>query len=138
MVELIKSYSPESLLDVGCGIGVMVRALRKSGINASGVDFSEDLPGNFWADSEDFFVVSDAKKLPYPDGSFDIVFSSDFFEHVPEEEIDQVLSEMKRVGKRVLARVAYEDSLTAQQSKYHCTNKPRKWWVEKLQGITLI
>ena len=87
---------------------------------------------------DDFFIEANANKLPFKDKEFDIVFSSDFFEHLPEEEIDIVYNEMKRVGKRVVAEIAYDIGgvLKDNQRQFHITNKTREWWLEKLPGIT--
>jgi ubiquinone/menaquinone biosynthesis C-methylase UbiE len=135
LVNIIKSYKPESVLDVGCGIGNLVLKLREEGIPAFGIDSAEALDF-FW--NEDYFSFAEATKLPFKDKMFDIVVSTDFFEHIPEEDIDTVKSEMLRVGKKVLSRVAYEDNITKRQSLYHVTNKPKEWWVIKLKGISLI
>jgi ubiquinone/menaquinone biosynthesis C-methylase UbiE len=134
-MQLIKQYNPKNVLDVGCGIGTLVKELNKNKIDAFGIDFSADLK-SFWNDNY-HFSVSDANKTPYEDGHFDIVFSSDFFEHLNEEDIDGVANEMKRIGKRVIAFVADDlgKRLNHRQTMYHCTHKPIKWWIDKLQGI---
>ena len=134
----VLSYSPRKVLDVGCGIGFLVRSLRRQGLEAYGVDFSEDLPGTFWGPEEDFFIVLNAKNIPFGDKEFDVVVSSDFFEHLPDGDIDQVLSEMKRVGKKVLARVSYRVPLTPKQSMYHISNQTKEWWEKRLPEVTLI
>jgi ubiquinone/menaquinone biosynthesis C-methylase UbiE len=136
--KIILDYKPQTVLDVGCGIGFLVRRLRDNGIETTGVDFANVLPGVYWEDEETYFIVADAKNLPFKDKSYDVVVSSDFFEHLSEEDIDQVVSEMLRVGKVVLARVAYEAVITPKQARYHTTNKPKEWWEEKLKGIKLI
>jgi len=135
LVDIVKTYNPTSVLDVGCGIGNLVLKLRELGIKAVGVDSAEDLK-LFW--KSDGFYISDASKLPFEDKSFDLVISTDFFEHIPEEKIDSVKSEMLRVGKKVIARVAYQRKLTRRQSQYHVTNKPKDWWEDKLEGIELV
>jgi len=135
LVDIVKTYNPTSVLDVGCGIGNLVLKLRELGIKAVGVDNAEDLK-LFW--KSDGFYISDASELPFEDKSFDLVISTDFFEHIPEEKIGSVKSEMLRVGKKVIARVVYEDKLTKGQAQYHVTNKPKEWWDSKLEGIELI
>ncbi len=135
LVSIVKSYEPKSVLDVGCGIGNLVLSLREEGISAFGVDSAKALE-SFW--HEDYFSFAEATKLPFEHKTFDLVVSSDFFEHIPEEDIDTVKSEMLRVGKRVIARVAYEDNITKKQALYHVTNKPKEWWENKLKGIELI
>ena len=135
--EEIMRLKPKRVLDVGCGLGTLVRMLREKGVEAYGVDFAQTLKDDFRM-LEDYFVIADAKKLPFKDKYFDVVISTDFFEHLPEEEIDIVLTEMKRVGKVVIARVAYEAPLNLRQSKFHLTNKPKEWWQKKLKEVILI
>lgn len=131
-VELINSYNPTNVLDVGCGIGSLVRSLD----NATGVDFSPDLREQFWG-NDPRFIEAEATRLPFQDNSVDLVFSSDFFEHIPEEDIDKVASEMIRVGGKVITFVADDigENLSYRQRLYHITHKPLSWWKDRLQGI---
>ncbi len=56
----------------------------------------EDDPANL---SKTIFVRGDAYALPFPDSSFDLVFSGFFFSHVPRERVYPFMSEVKRVLK---------------------------------------
>jgi 2-polyprenyl-3-methyl-5-hydroxy-6-metoxy-1,4-benzoquinol methylase len=38
---IVAELAPQSVLDLGCGPGLLVEALRKRGVDASGVDISE-------------------------------------------------------------------------------------------------
>jgi len=136
-VELVKSFEPETILDVGCGPGMLVKSLREEGIKAFGLDFAPSLKNKQWL-GHDFFVNADAQNIPFPDNSFDLVFSSEFFEHLLPEQVDKVYSEMQRVGSIVVAKIAYEAKLTPQQALKHATNKPYEWWVEKLPEAILL
>lgn len=135
LVSSIMEYSPKTVLDVGCGWGVVVRDLRKQGIEAWGIDFAEPVK-DFW--EGDFYKIADANSIPFSDHSFDIVFSSDFFEHIPKEEIDNVYSEMKRVGGKVIAVIPKAQTLNLSQTHYHITNEPLEWWEKKLEGAEII
>jgi len=137
LVSIINAYHPKTVLDVGCGLGALVRELQKQNIQAYGVDSAIVLK-SIWGKDVKNLSIAPADMLPFADQSFDIVFSSDFFEHIPEEEIESVRKEMIRVGKVVLARVAYEDKLTKKQALYHVTNKKKEWWEDKLQGVILV
>ena len=134
LFESIMVYNPKSLLDVGCGLGSVVNKLRYEGIEAYGIDFAEVLK-TIW--NKPYFTVGDARTLPYPNDAFDIVFSSDFFEHIDEEDIDRVAKEMKRVGKKVITFVADDlgRELNDKQKEVHVTHKPLDWWNEKLEGV---
>ena len=135
LAEILK-YNPQRVLDVGCGLGAVITKLNKLGVGAIGVDNAVALGRFFWKDP--YFLEADAKNLPFDDHSFDVAFSSDFFEHVPEEEIDIVLDEMKRVGKFIVCEIAFESKLNKRQAKYHVTNKPKEWWKKKLPGVEIL
>ena len=105
-IELVRELPIEkfSLLDVGCGIGTYGILLRKYAgktFDYHGCDFSAAMiqtaarlnPGCE-------FSQADARQLPFPDQSFDVVWISALLEHVPE--FDQVLREAARVGRKYL------------------------------------
>ena len=55
------------------------------------------------------YVLSDAARLPFADGSFDYVLSAEILEHLPDP--DSAMSEICRVcaqGARVVITVPYE------------------------------
>ena len=120
---------------MGCGPGTLVKLLRSYGIKAYGIDNAKALK-ELW--KEDYFSIADAQDLPFEDKDFDIVFSSDFFEHIQHWDIDRVAKEMKRVGKVVIAEIAFQAPLTERQKKYHVTNKPRSWWEQQLPGVKIL
>lgn len=138
LVKVVKSYNPVKVLDVGCGLGTLVRYLRKEGIDAYGIDNAKVLKERLWLPEEDYFYLGDSQDLPFGDKMFTVVISTDFFEHLLEEKIEPTVKEMYRVGKIVIARVAYEQPLDKIQAKYHLTNKPKEWWDKKLVGVKQI
>jgi ubiquinone/menaquinone biosynthesis C-methylase UbiE len=132
MVDVILKSNPSTILDVGCGLGSVVNILRdRWKCAAYGIDFADVLK-TIWI--KPYFSIADAKDLPFANKSFDLVFSSDFFEHLKEEDIDSVLTEMKRVGNKTITFVAESlgKDLTEDQRKFHQTHKPMDWWKNKL------
>jgi len=99
-------FEPLELLDVGAGRGTFVAYARDAGIEAEGFDFSK------WAVSDegryprckaDWLRLHDATEpWPYEDESFDLVVALDFFEHIYENELSFVISELFRVAKRYI------------------------------------
>ncbi|RDX72960.1 putative tocopherol O-methyltransferase, chloroplastic, partial [Mucuna pruriens] len=95
---------PKSIVDVGCGIGGSSRYLaKKFGARSVGITLSpvQAERANALAAAQGLadkvsFQVGDALELPFPDGQFDLVWSMESGEHMPDKA--------KFVGE--LARVA--------------------------------
>lgn len=86
------------VLDVGCGGGFLANALAAEGMDVTGLDASASSLAV--AERHDTtrsvrYEVGDAYRLPYPDGSFDVVSAMDFLEHVTSPA--SVIGEAARV-----------------------------------------
>jgi ubiquinone/menaquinone biosynthesis C-methylase UbiE len=100
----IEQYIPKEsdFLDVGCGAGYsLMKAIRELNCNAKGIDPAPGEHGvgrytsNIWESLP--IVKGEAENIPFPDKSFDVVYSSHVIEHVYSEV--KALAEMKRVLK---------------------------------------
>lgn len=104
LISLIKPLSPKTVLDVGCGEGFTMDKLVKSeiGEKIEGVEYSKDaltLGKKLFPNLA--FKEGSIYKLPYKDGSFDLVVCTEVLEHL--EEPSKALKEMLRVSKKYLA-----------------------------------
>jgi SAM-dependent methyltransferase len=90
-----------SVLDVGCGKGFMLHDLREAvpGITVGGIDISEYAIGQAMEDVRPFVQVADARHLPFPDHSFDVVISITTVHNFNRAECIQALREIERVGR---------------------------------------
>lgn len=95
----------ESVLDAGCGEGVLSWYLAERGANVTAMDISKPNLKNAKTFLEKRGVIDrvrlvqgDAENLPFPDSSFDWVVSSHVLEHLPD--FDKGLAEIRRVTKR--------------------------------------
>lgn len=94
------NLSEKSVLDIGCGDGVLSYLITTEGGRVSGVDYSDlaiSLARKKTIGAKIDFTVGSAYELPYADNSFDAVVSSDVIEHLQEVKI--FLQEIKRVVK---------------------------------------
>jgi SAM-dependent methyltransferase len=87
-----------SLLDIGCGVGLLALLKRKN-VRLSGVDISDKCVEAAKANGYEDVRIGELTSLPFPDSSFDYVASLDVFGHIPFDEKDRVLAEIKRVLK---------------------------------------
>ena len=96
---LARYFRPESeILEVGAGTGFQALELSRMGFRVKAID----LPNSTYSNQRVFDVVDyDGTHIPFPDHSFDIVFSSNVLEHVVD------ISGMLRETRRVLRANGY-------------------------------
>jgi 2-polyprenyl-3-methyl-5-hydroxy-6-metoxy-1,4-benzoquinol methylase len=110
--ELLAQAAPDSLLDVGCGEGVLVhRWAQRPGVGrAVGIDLEEESIQAGWAQRQApnlEYRVMEAAELPFADGEFDLASAIEVLEHLPEPE--RTLREMARCARRhLLVSVPHE------------------------------
>lgn len=109
-IDLIEEFlawgnvqNPKSILDVGCGIGGSSVYLAQkfqaavTGVTLSPVQAQRATERSQAAGVNATFHVADALHMPFPDDSFDLVWSLESGEHMPNKE--QFLQECWRVLK---------------------------------------
>lgn len=89
----IKDRQPR-ILDVGCGTGANLEMLSHFG-EAEGVDVSAEALAFCHARGIERVRLGAAEKLPFEDGSFDLVTALDVVEHLDDDAVG--LREMRRV-----------------------------------------
>lgn len=87
-----------SLLDLGCGEGLLALLKRKD-VYLAGVDLSPELVEMATRNGYDEARSGELTQLPFADAAFDYVVSLDVFGHIDFAEKDAVLAEIKRVLK---------------------------------------
>lgn len=98
----------ERALDIGCGNGKTVAALQQAGAAVTGLDFSPAaVAACLRRCPEAEAVVAGCDRLPFGDGTFDVVTLVHVLEHLDEEQLRRTADEAVRVladGGRILVR----------------------------------
>ncbi len=86
-----------NILDIGCGTGAMLDELSPFGA-VVGADFATEALG-FCRERGDHYPLTraDVRRLPFADGSFDVVTAMDIIEHIDDDKA--AASEIRRVLK---------------------------------------
>lgn len=126
----VLSTRPQSVLELGCGRGYILKRLQDKGVRGMGLEISR----HCWLTRVcDGILEWDLCETPWPlkDKEIDLVFSAACLEHIPEEHIDAVVKEMMRVGQRCLHGIDFghkDDGF----DKTHCLLRDRDWWLNKI------
>lgn len=126
---------PKSLLDVGCGIGLLVYYLRKMGVEAYGIEISNYAISKSPLGIRKYLTIGNILHLPYKDNSFDIVTTVDVLQHLHKDDIAKALKECNRVCNRLSGHKIY--TLENKWIKhFHSTDlshrsvHSRGWWFD--------
>jgi 2-polyprenyl-3-methyl-5-hydroxy-6-metoxy-1,4-benzoquinol methylase len=105
LAELCAAADPQSLLDVGCGEGVLIHewAQQLDNKRVVGIDLEEESIQAGWAQRQApnlEYKIMKAEDLPFADGEFDVASAIEVLEHGPDPE--HTVAEMARVASRWL------------------------------------
>ena len=134
------------VLDVGCGKGFLLYELTQAvpGLEVAGLDISAYAIDAAKEEVKPFLSVGDAKALPYPDASFDLVLSLGALHNLKVFDLFDALAHIERV-RRSGAYVMVESYRTEQEKvnllywQLTCESfySPEEWqWIHAKAGYT--
>ncbi|MDD2941477.1 MAG: bifunctional 2-polyprenyl-6-hydroxyphenol methylase/3-demethylubiquinol 3-O-methyltransferase UbiG [bacterium] len=85
------------VVDIGCGGGLMSVPLAQRGAQVTGFDLSEPslAEARRHAPAGAVFIAADARSIPFPDNSADIVILADILDHIADYDV--VFAEVARI-----------------------------------------
>ncbi len=115
-----KQHVPQNIIDVGCGIGGSTLHLaQKFGSTATGITLSpvqasraQERAAEIGLDSRVHFEVANALEMPFEDNTFDLVWSLESGEHMPDKTkfIAECYRVLKPGGKMILATWCHRET----------------------------
>jgi len=98
--KLIKFSKKDTVLDVGCGTGIITAEIAKLVKSVTGIDVSKGMIDNALSAKNASYLVGEAERLPFTDKSFDKVVSFTVLQDIKDWE--PALTEMARVSKELV------------------------------------
>jgi SAM-dependent methyltransferase len=146
MVDHYGLKAGDKVLDIGCGKGFLLFDFTKvvPGIEVTGVDISGYAISKSKEEIRDRLQVCNATELPFPDKTFDFVYSLNTMHNLYCYDLDKALREMERVGKqnKYLCVESYRNetekaNLLYWQVTCEAFNTPDEWeWWFRQTGYT--
>lgn len=129
-LDRLKPRRGQSVVDFGCGGGVVCNMLHGAGLDVAGVDIAENS-----VDHNDgwFFFHGCIWDLELPSKS-DFIFSADVLEHIPTKMVDATLANMAAhmdVGGYL--QIAHFPDSGWNTGTLHLTVEPFDWWMEAIK-----
>ncbi|KAJ1634787.1 S-adenosyl-L-methionine-dependent methyltransferase [Pavlovales sp. CCMP2436] len=163
-----KTRPTKRILDVGCSHGMGVQTLWNLGFRASGTDLATTavdmatkarVPPGRNCDGDKCFKQGSAAQLPWADGAFDALMSTDVLEHVPKGLLEQTVREFTRVTREKLfliiatalewdlivsgptgssSKIGFTQKLggPAKLATLHETVEGPEWWIDLFQSAS--
>lgn len=125
-IDAVVGLSAAEVLEVGIGTGVVAAAIRAAGIPVTTLDVQPELEPD---------LLGSVTAIPAPDGRFDVALCCQVLEHLPFEEFEQALRELRRVTRSGLVL-----SLPDVTRYYYCNvklPKLRARWCWSWSGLRL-
>jgi ubiquinone/menaquinone biosynthesis C-methylase UbiE len=101
--EFLKNYDRATVLDIGCGSGIMAQYCTDKNCEFFGIDISKEMIDTcidkFDGINSTHFSVGKVQSLEFPDSSFNVVLCMGILEYIELDEIDIAFSEILRVLK---------------------------------------
>ncbi len=95
-IEILKDYSPRTILDIGCGNGRMLELLKESGFDAKGIDISKKMVQI----AKQRGVDAECKKIEDVKESFDaIVAVADVLNYMDKNSLKDFFKQIQRCLK---------------------------------------
>lgn len=124
----IKNLNPESVLEIGCARGYVLKKLEDSGVKVTGLEISKHC---FLTRVCDGIITWDITNTPWPiaDKSIDLAYSVAVMEHIPEQYIPAIAKELERTCRRGIHGIDITDE--DEFDKTHVTIRDLKWWADR-------
>jgi SAM-dependent methyltransferase len=119
--------APSSALDIGCGPGTYVRALRDCGVAATGIDTDKRVVGQPHLQQQSLFELEQQAEL---------ALCLEVAEHIPAEQSEAVVQSVAN-AIRPTGRLIWSAAQPGQGGTGHINCQPKDYWATQLQAAGL-
>jgi len=126
--SIVSAMSPSTAVDIGCGTGGLLQALRQRGVQCTGFEYSVaaiDVCRERALDVHRFDIEHD----PFPGTRADVVVSTEVAEHLPERCARKYVELLTRTSNTCVITAA----IPGQGGTDHVNEQPNEYWIERFE-----
>lgn len=127
---LVDLFQAESVLDMGCGLGFSTKFFHDCGTNVTGIEGYQKIVDLSEIPSK--IICHDYVTGPIPvNSTYDLVYSSEFVEHVEERFISNILHSFSLCKKVICLGAALPNT-----GGYHHVNcQTNDYWIQRVEPL---
>ena len=138
--DLAVSLRASNVLEVGCNIGNDLTAFSED-MDIHGIDLNENALTKAKEKHPTFnFKKGSITEIPYPDNSFDFVFTHDTMNYIDEQDMTKAITELFRVSKKYITNCERfseaEEKLESEKTNCWNRNMLKHWMDFKVKIIS--
>ena len=126
---IVDELAPVSVVDVGCGTGALLEALRQRGCRVMGLEYSAEALrycGQRRLDVRKFDLLVDE---PSDDWAFDVAISMEVAEHLPKRVADRYVGLLSGLADTIVFTAA----TPGQGGQDHLNEQTHEYWISKFE-----
>jgi len=125
--HLLELVAPQSVVDVGCGVGTWLKAAAELGVrDLAGLDGAYVDRAMLQIPHEQFTAV-DLTQPFRVERTFDVAVSLEVAEHLPQASAESFIESLTRLAPVIL----FSAAIPHQMGAHHINEQWQTWWVER-------
>jgi SAM-dependent methyltransferase len=128
---ILLSLRPNTIVDVGCGTGALLEALRRRGCQVLGLEYSEAALQYCRSRNLDVRKFDLERDILAEERTFDVAISMEVAEHLPEKISGRYVALLARLSSVIVFTAAPP----GQGGLDHVNEQPPSYWISKFQAL---
>jgi len=121
-------YSPNSVVDLGCGLGIFLKEFEERGLEVKGYEYSPQAIENNAIDKSKLEEIDLSEKQEYPK-KWGVALCIEVIEHIDKEQEDTVIENITKASDKII----FSGAVQGQPGFHHVNCRPKDYWIKKFR-----